>query len=213
MRTLRAGANGSSTTPPASVCWADWSRRMKRSPRNAPMGWSSTICARPLAPGSMPVRFQQRDAPHHIRRAEMHVHRGPVPERARRGWRQLERHIEARGRCVRGGLQYPVAARDVLLLDAGEVERAALARQAALGRAVLRVDAAHPHFPAGRRHQQAVAHAHAAGKHRAGHHRAAAGKREATVHGETETAVAPRLPAATRPRPRDARAAPARRRR
>ena len=119
----------------------------------------------------------------------MHVHRGPVPERQRRGRRHLERRVEPRGRCVRVGLHYPVAARDVLLLDAGEAERAALARLAALGRAVLRVDAAHPHFPAGRRYQQVVAHTHASGKHRPGHHRAAAGKREAPVHRETKAAI------------------------
>src|SRR5438105_3299184 len=119
----------------------------------------------------------------------MHVYRRPVLKGPRRGWRELERRVEARGWCVRGGIQYPVAARDVLLLDPDEAERATLTSLSALGRAVLRVDAAHPHFPAGRRHQQVVAHRYPSGKHRPGHHRAATGNREATVHGETKTAL------------------------
>ena len=51
----RAGGNRSITRPPPMVRRADWSRRISPSPCTAPMGRSSTICARPLSPGAMPV--------------------------------------------------------------------------------------------------------------------------------------------------------------
>ena len=91
-------------------------------------------------------------------------------------------------------IEHHVAARDRILADAvaGEIERAALAGRAALGRAVLRVDRAHARRKPGRADRHAVADRDRAGQHGAGHDRAGAGKRERAIDREAEAAVAPR---------------------
>ncbi|KAG1311435.1 hypothetical protein G6F62_014429 [Rhizopus arrhizus] len=71
------------------------------------------------------------------------------------------------------GVRDPVAARNGVLVDAGQVQRAALARHAGFAGRVLRGDAAHAH-PRPRRHQaqigRVVARAGRARVRGAGHH-------------------------------------------
>ena len=83
--------------------------------------------------------FEQRDAAEHVRRAEVHVHRGPMGERLRT--HRAQTGIDAARGRRQLALHDPVAARDRFpAFDPGQVERQALSGAAALRRRVLRVD-------------------------------------------------------------------------
>ena len=132
-------------------------------------------------------------------RADMHMQRRPGAHRAGRAGgiglttrQQRQFHIHmARGQEATR-VRHPVAPRDRILVDAGEIERAALSGRAGFAGPVLRVDAAHPQ-PFASRHQPQVgafvARSRQAGVRRAGHHRAVARQRENAVHGQPEQAV------------------------
>ena len=95
------------------------------------------------------ARAQHREPADDILGAEMQMHRQPVAQRRRRGARHGDAEIDARstGLC-NGRVDHPVAAPGLAAFRkaAGEVQRATLAGAGALDRAVLRVDAAHPHL-------------------------------------------------------------------
>jgi hypothetical protein len=59
----------------------------------------------------------------------------------------------------------PVAACDLVLADATEIQGTALAGTPNLGRLVHHVQSAQPHGFSGRRHHELVAHRDAAGEH------------------------------------------------
>ena len=82
----------------------------------------------------------------------MQPHRHPLRDRLRLAGEHPQRRVDAVGRRVQLRIEHDVAAHDRILGDAvaGEVERAALARRAALGRAILRMDRAHARRKPGR---------------------------------------------------------------
>ncbi len=82
----------------------------------------------------------------------MQAHRRPVRERPALAREQPQRRVDALGRRVQRRIEHDVAARDRVPRDAvaDEVERAALAGDAALRGRVLRVDRAHARAQAAR---------------------------------------------------------------
>ena len=89
----------------------------------------------------------------------MDMHRRPVLERLALRGQQVEADVGPVGRRVQLGAHHPVAAADRILREPrpDEVERAALAGAADLGRAVLGVQRAHPRLqPRGREQQPVV---------------------------------------------------------
>ena len=88
---------------------------------------------------------------------------------------------------------------------AGEIERAALAGLAALGRPVLRVDGAHARRKAGRADHHPIADRHRARQDRAGDDRAGAGQRKRAIDREPEATVGGAAPKAHRGREQRAR--------
>ena len=105
-----------------------------------------------------PVAFEQRHAAHDVGRTEMDMHRRPVLERLALRGEQVKAHVGPVGRRVQLGAHHPVAAADGIFRKPrpGQVERAALARAADLGRAVLRMQRAHARLQPRWRQQQPV---------------------------------------------------------
>ena len=110
----------------------------------------------------------------------MQSRRHPLRDRLRLRGEHAERRIDAFGRGVQFGIEHHVAAMDGVLGDAvaGEIERAALAGLAALGRPILRVDRANARSQARRADRDVIADADRSGQHRAGDDGADAGQRE-----------------------------------
>ena len=113
------------------------------------------------------------------------MHRRPVFQRL------FENHpeagIEAHHRRRQRARADPVAAGDArIAIEAGQVQREALARAAAPGRGIVRVDRAHAGVRASEQGAHFVAHRHLAAHRGAGHDQARAGDREAAVHREAE---------------------------
>ena len=107
------------------------------------------------------IAFEQDHVRDAMRRAEMHVQRRPVRQCA--AVRQpAQLHIEPRARHERARIGQPVAARQRRLVDARQIQGAALARPPDSGVAILCVNAAHPHLRAGRHHGERVADLHTA---------------------------------------------------
>ena len=79
------------------------------------------------------VSIQHRHSARDIGRAQMAMHRRPMPQGLFLGRQYPQFHIEPRGRHVQRGVQHPVAAMDVLAVQIRpvEVEGAALAGFAA----------------------------------------------------------------------------------
>ena len=84
--------------------------------------------------GSERVAIEQRDMRDLMRRAEMHMQRRPVHEIEVRIGQQREFGIDALRRRAEPRIDDPVAARDRILVDAREIQRATLARAARLRR-------------------------------------------------------------------------------
>jgi hypothetical protein len=98
------------------------------------------------------VAFKHGDPAGDAGRAEVRVHRRPMLQRAPGMPPNAQLYVEPVGGRVQLRCHQPVAAIDEFLVElgTGEVQRAALARRAALRGRVLRVDAAHAHFEAAR---------------------------------------------------------------
>ncbi|CAB3927484.1 hypothetical protein LMG26858_06027 [Achromobacter anxifer] len=150
-----------------------------------------------LHPAGLPRRqrfgAQRHGVRHVVRRADMHVQRRPGAHGRVRRVQQRQRHVDmARGQeTARVG--DPVAARNGVLVDARQVQGAALAGRAGLAGLVLGVDAAHAHARAGRHQPQVsgiVTGARQAGMGRARDHRAVAGQGEHAVDRQPEQAGA-----------------------
>jgi hypothetical protein len=108
--------------------------------------------------------------------------------------RQQRQHdVDSLRRLRKPRIDDPVATIDRALLDAREVQCAALTGAAALRRTILRMNAAHAHRLILRREQHRVADRHAARHHGAGHDRALAREREDTIDRETEQARSSRF--------------------
>ena len=122
------------------------------------------------------VRPAARDASRDGARPDVHG------QRAREIVRRIELHVEPERRRVVAGLDDDVAACDVAPLEAGQVERDALARVGVVDRRVMHVDAAHPRDPAVRLDTQEVARRDASRPERPGGDRPRAGHREHAVH-------------------------------
>ena len=122
-----------------------------------------------------------RDACSDVGGAEMQMHRRPVPDRLRLAREHLQAHVDALGRRVHRGRDHPVAAADLLELDAGEIERAAFARSRLLRGFALLLDCAHPHIDAAGREHELVAERDCAVEYRARDYRAAAGDGESAI--------------------------------
>ncbi len=133
---------------------------------------------------------QRHDARREFGGRMMQTNRGPLAQLFRLARQQAQAGVDAVGRGVQSRIEHHVAARDGVLVDVapGEIERAAVARLSTGGGLVLRMDAAHMRFDAGRAHQHGIADGDAAGQHRAGDDGAGAGKRERAVDREAETA-------------------------
>ena len=125
---------------------------------------------------------------HMVGRAQVHVDGGPLGQRGGVRQQPQARVDAAAGLRALGG-QDPVAAPDGVAVDAGEVERAALAGTGGGAFAVLGVDAAQAHRAAGGRVAQRVAHAGLAREDGAGDHGALAGQGEHPVHRQAEQAA------------------------
>ena len=91
---------------------------------------------------------------------------------------------------MQGGIEGHVAAAHGGALDAGEVQGAALAGEATLGRVVLRVEGAHARRETGGAQRHAVTDRDGARQHRAGDDRPGPGQHEGAVDREAETARA-----------------------
>ena len=119
------------------------------------------------------------------------MHRQPVAQRRRRGARHGDAEIEPPDRLVQRRVDDPVAAPGLAAFGktAGEVQRTALAGAGALDRAVMRVNAAHPHLDPARADQQPVADRDLAGRGRAGHDQPDAGQRKRAVDRQPEQAA------------------------
>ena len=143
-----------------------------------------------------PAGRERRVAEHHDARADfgrgmMQPHRHPCRDRLHLGREQPQLRIDAFRRRVQGGIDHHLATRNGFLADAvaGEIERAALPGDAALGRPVLRMDRTHARRKARRADGHAIAHRYRAGQHRAGDHGAGARQRERTVDCHPEPAA------------------------
>ncbi len=117
--------------------------------------------------------------------AQVQVHGRPLRQRRGIG-EQMQTYVDALGGLAQACVHDPVAARDGLLGDACQVQRAALAGHPPLAGLVLRMDAAHAHGRAAGRMHEAVAYGHLAIEDRARHHRALAGQAEDPVHRQAE---------------------------
>jgi hypothetical protein len=144
--------------------------------------------AHPL-PGREHVAVEQRDVRDAMQRAEMHVQRRPVRQRQSRIGEQRQFDVEPRRRCDQPRIGDGIAALDVRLLDAGQVQRAALARMAGVHRPILRMDAAHACRAAGAHDRKRVAGRHAARERGSRHDGALPGEREHAIDGEPEQPV------------------------
>ncbi len=133
---------------------------------------------------------QHRQPADDIRRPEMEVNRQPVAQRRFGKARRAQLKIEPPRRRMPLGGQEPVAAAGPAALGkrAGDVDRAALAGRSSLDRPVLRVQAAHPRFPADRADQQPLARRQGAGDHGSGHHQTDPGQGEGAVDRHAEEA-------------------------
>ncbi|HUG79861.1 MAG TPA: hypothetical protein VML57_20450 [Burkholderiales bacterium] len=139
--------------------------------------------------GSDRVLLQDRDAARDVRRAQMHVHGGPVRERLRLLLQHAQPGVDARRRRRHRARDDPVAALDgALLLHAGEVERQALAGAAALRLGVLRVDRAHARRDAGNERSHFASHRDLAAHGRAGDYQPGARDAEAAIDAQPEVA-------------------------
>ena len=134
---------------------------------------------------------EQDDARLHLGGAVVQVDREPLGDRARLAGEDAELGVDPGRRRVQPGVDDHVAAGDGVLghAVAGEVERAAVAGAAALGGAVLRVQAADADGEAVRAGDEVVARRDAAGEHGAGDDGAGALQGEAAVDGEAERGV------------------------
>ncbi len=129
----------------------------------------------------------------------MDMQRGPMRERRGCVGEQGQFGIEALGRRRETRIDDPVAAADPRLVDRGEIQCAALSRMADVGRAMLRMEAAHAHRLVRGGETQGVAGTHAAAEYGAGDDGAVTREREDAIDRETEQAVvAARLPSARR---------------
>ena len=138
---------------------------------------------RGLAAGRDRRIAKQHDAGADFGRGVMQPRRHPLRHRLLLAGEQAQGGVDAVGRRMQLGIEHHVAAGDGVLADAvaGEIERAALPGDAALGRPVLGVDRAHARNEARRADRHAISRRDRARQHRAGHHRAGAGKGEGAV--------------------------------
>src|SRR6185503_4889949 len=115
----------------------------------------------------------------------------PLADGSWLGGEQPQRGIDASGRRMQLGIGHHVTAADGVLGDAvaGEIEGAALAADATLGRAVLRMDAADAGGEPRGADDDMVADRNAAAEHRAGDHGAGPGESKRAIDGEAETAA------------------------
>ena len=197
-RRARAGpgpaAPGPGPRPPPRVRRADWSRRMKRSPRSAPIGGRARVWARPRRR----ARWRRRPAPPPARctwAAPRWQWTGVQCAAAAARWpARRRRSVEAvgSGRC-RAGCRAPSRrARPRRRCQAGEVERAALAGAALrAGRFWAWMPRTRTSMPGGEISSRSPTRTRPPG-HRAGDHGAGPGEAEAAVHGEAEAPAARR---------------------
>ena len=90
------------------------------------------------------VAVQQHDTGQRVVRADVQVHERAGAQRRIGACPDRERDVEAIGDERDGGIRDPVAAADVLCVDADEVQRAPLPGAGERRFAALRVDAPHP---------------------------------------------------------------------
>ena len=100
--------------------------------------------------------LQQRDTRHHLGRTDVHLHRFVVSERARcRGQERKSRRYHRR-RLERTGPCDNHAARELVLLDAGEIQRDAASGAGALQSTLVGLDPANPRALRGRKDRDLI---------------------------------------------------------
>jgi hypothetical protein len=102
---------------------------------------------------------------------------------------QPQADVDAQRRREQSRIGKPVAAGDRALVDAREVDCAALAGVPVFGSLVLRVDTAHPRLQAGRHHCHGVAGPHLARENCPGCNDAVTRQREDPIHRQSEHPV------------------------
>ena len=119
---------------------------------------------------------------------QVNMHAGAAADRPGLGMPQVQFHIQPVRDRGDAGLGQPVTPLQLVALDAGQIDGAALAGVGRVGAAVLGVQRAHAQlFRAIGQLLQHVAHLHAAGMHGAGGHCAHAVQAEHAVNGQAET--------------------------
>ena len=93
--------------------------------------------------------LEQRDTGHHLGGAEVHLHGLVVCERTRRRREQRDARRDDRGRRERSGVRDDHAPREIVLVDASQVQRDAAPRTGEGETALVRLDPADPRAPAG----------------------------------------------------------------
>src|SRR5207302_6740331 len=86
-------------------------------------------------------------------------------------------------------IRNPVAARDLVPVDAHQIERASLAGVPGLRGAILRVDAAHAGWLVRRHHRHGIPRADASGKHGSGYERSETCEGEDSIDSETQQTI------------------------
>ena len=122
--------------------------------------------------------------------AQVDVHAGSAADRPWLGMPQVQLHIQPVRDRGDAGLGQPVAPLQLVALDAGQIDGAALAGVGNVGTAILGMQRAHAQlFRAIGQLLQHVAHLHTAGMHGAGGHGAHAIQAEDAVDGQTEACL------------------------
>ncbi len=118
----------------------------------------------------------------------MQPHGKPLAQRLRLAAQQTQPGVDPVRRRMQAPVENQVAPAQDVLGDAWsrQVERAAVAGPAGLGRPVLGMQRTHPNRQAGRADPQLVADLDLARQHRAGDHDANAPQGEGPVHGQAE---------------------------
>src|ERR1700729_2628570 len=101
----------------------------------------------------------------------------------------MKTDVDALSRRKHAWLGEPVAARQRAFFDADEIEPAALSDRAAVGGAILSVDAAHPDQMTRGHHRQSVVGADLTREHSSRDDGTLAGECKHAVHGEAEQAL------------------------
>jgi hypothetical protein len=135
------------------------------------------------------IGAEDGDPAGHVGGAQMNVHRRPVAQRAHLGVEHAQIRVDFAHRPQIGRRHQPIAALYDRLVDAGEIDGAALPGCALIGFLIVGVDPAYPRFLPRLGQRQVAADVHTAAKHGARRDQAGAGDGKGTVDSEPEVAM------------------------